>query len=67
MAWTTHGHHIPGTVKDDVMRPDRVGRCGGPKMCQKCQKEANLFAIRKVAASVQQACTRAAQKDFGHS
>ena len=32
MAWTRHGHHIPGTVKDDD-RPEKVARCGGPRMC----------------------------------
>lgn len=37
--YTSHGHHIPGTIKNDD-RPAQVTRCGGPGLCQVCMKEA---------------------------
>jgi hypothetical protein len=39
MTYTTHGHHIPGTVKDDV-HVLSVMRCGGPRVCEQCKDEA---------------------------
>ena len=39
MAYTTHGYHISGTVKDDPP-PDSVARCGGPGLCGQCGTEA---------------------------
>lgn len=40
MAYTTHGHHIPGTTKEG--RPDKVARCGGPGLCKTCSMEATI-------------------------
>lgn len=38
MAYTGHGHHIPGTVKGEIS-PSRVARCGGVKICRRCKAE----------------------------
>jgi hypothetical protein len=35
MAYTRHGHQITGTPFEEP-RPDRVSRCGGPRMCHDC-------------------------------
>ncbi len=37
MAYTTHGHHIPGTILEDP--PESVYRCGGPGLCDVCSKQ----------------------------
>lgn len=34
MAFTRHGHHIPGTIRDKY-EPPRA-RCGGPSVCSDC-------------------------------
>lgn len=39
MARTSHGHHIPGTVQDDL-NPADIKRCGGVEICPRCQAEA---------------------------
>ena len=38
MTYTTHGHHIWGTIMDKE-RPTSIVRCGGPKICTVCAKE----------------------------
>lgn len=38
MTFTTHGHHIPGTIVDG--HTPSVARCGGIKLCQVCSLEA---------------------------
>lgn len=39
--FTSHGHHIPGTVLDDTDDNQRnVARCGGPGLCAECSQEA---------------------------
>jgi len=38
MVYTTHGHHIPGTILDE--RPIQLARCGGIRTCRECQREA---------------------------
>ncbi len=39
MPYTSHGHHIPGTIL--AVRPGGpVARCGGPGLCDKCSAEA---------------------------
>lgn len=40
MAYTGHGHHIPGSV-DSGTPPKQVARCGGPKLCTQCAKDAS--------------------------
>lgn len=37
MAYTTHGHHMPGTPKGNP--PSGKVRCGGPEFCASCSKE----------------------------
>lgn len=44
MTYTSHGHHIDGTIKDDN-RPLKVARCGGPGLCDICSKEA-MYALQ---------------------
>lgn len=39
MSWTTHGHHIPGTMLDRSQRPASIAGCGGPSECTQCQRE----------------------------
>lgn len=40
MAYTTHGHHMPGTKALSVIdRPKNVARCGGPNFCSQCKNE----------------------------
>ena len=38
MAYTTHGHHVPGTPVDEGSPPS-VYRCGGPGLCDICSKQ----------------------------
>ena len=40
--YTSHGHHIPGTIKNND-RPAQVARCGGPGLCKVCMKEVQKF------------------------
>lgn len=42
MAYTSHGHHIPGTV-DNHQRPETIARCGGPGLCKVCSKQAGMY------------------------
>ena len=42
MAYTSHGHHIPGTI-DDHQRPEKIARCGGPMLCKVCSKQASMY------------------------
>ncbi len=45
MAYTGHGHHIPGTSKGEGMiQADRsVARCGGLLMCPRCKQDAEAY------------------------
>ncbi len=36
MAYTTHGHHIPGTSKNEV---ESYAKCGGDGICTTCSAE----------------------------
>ena len=55
MTYTSHGHHISGSVLDSGDAPPKA-RCGGPGLCGKCsaeqaawQKEADRLAeIKKL-------------------
>lgn len=38
MAFTGHGHHIPGTIQGDT-RPTNVARCGGVNVCPRCKDD----------------------------
>lgn len=46
--YTSHGHHIAGSVKD-ATHPGTVVRCGGPKTCDTCFGEALAFNSKKQA------------------
>lgn len=37
MAYTSHGHHINGTVLEP--EPNEKSRCGGPGFCETCTRE----------------------------
>jgi Family of unknown function (DUF6275) len=39
VSFTRHGHHISGTTLG-TERPDEVARCGGERICGKCQRDA---------------------------
>jgi hypothetical protein len=39
MAYTSHGHHIPGTTIDDEIEKLVKARCGGPGLCVICSRE----------------------------
>lgn len=41
MAFTTHGHHIPGTTMGTP--PNQRARCGGVERCPKCKSEVSEF------------------------
>lgn len=38
MTYTSHGHHIPGTVLNSV-KPKNPKRCGGVELCARCKVE----------------------------
>lgn len=37
--YTSHGHQVPGT-RIDLPKPKSVTRCGGPRVCLDCAKDA---------------------------
>jgi len=39
VTYTSHGHHIPGTTRDDEHGQVNRVRCGGPALCTVCQKD----------------------------
>jgi hypothetical protein len=41
MAYTRHGHHIPGTIEGDIT-VEGIARCGGVKICPSCKSEAEV-------------------------
>lgn len=43
MAYTAHGHHIPGSAMDGSIQPEIVARCGGVKICDACALDAYFF------------------------
>lgn len=43
--YTSHGHHMPGTVEDPRMQPRRV-ECGGINVCPQCSAEASPLRSR---------------------
>lgn len=44
MAYTSHGHHIPGTIKGEGTPGERA-RCGGVGNCTRCTGEAKSAVI----------------------
>jgi hypothetical protein len=38
MAWTSHGHHVPGSIRNGFA-PTTRARCGGPLLCAICKAE----------------------------
>jgi hypothetical protein len=47
--YTSHGHHITGSVKDSTP-PDTVIRCGGPKLCNTCFEEVLAYNTKEQIA-----------------
>lgn len=47
MAYTSHGHHIPGTPLG--VAPNEVANCGGPGVCDSCNQETVLATMMKEA------------------
>lgn len=45
MAWTSHGHHIPGTVLNPDDRPKKIARCGGTNICQQCRRDITSYRM----------------------
>lgn len=50
MAYTRHGHHVIGTIKD-MPQPHTRARCGGPRLCPDCSQDA-AFALGEVDKKV---------------
>lgn len=50
MTFTTHGHHIAGSVDDGVPFKGQKARCGGPDLCVTCSQEAAQFRKDLVAS-----------------
>lgn len=44
--WTSHGHEVPGVTVAGSGRPP-VARCGGPRICSTCAKEAFALLAEK--------------------
>jgi hypothetical protein len=44
MAYTKHGHHIPGTLKGEgVTKAPAPKRCGGMTLCAECKQDAENY------------------------
>lgn len=44
MAYTEHGHHIPGTLKGEgVTKAPAPNRCGGMTLCAECKQDAEAY------------------------
>lgn len=50
MAYTSHGHHINGTVLEP--EPNERARCGGPGPCSSCSREAMIGRAAEVFPQV---------------
>lgn len=42
MAFTRHGHHIPGSPSDED-KPEQETPCGGIVMCRICASDVDAF------------------------
>jgi hypothetical protein len=47
MAYTSHGHHIDGTSKNN--EPKNKFRCGGPSLCADCSKQAVIAVMTGIS------------------
>lgn len=52
MAYTGHGHHIPGSVLGNGPRPTNVARCGGVNMCPRCMADVQTFIKNSSSSEV---------------
>lgn len=43
MAFTKHGHQIPGSPADERPFGQMVARCGGPTLCQPCAFDVKMY------------------------
>lgn len=42
MAYTSHGHHIPGSTNNPDL-PFKIELCGGQETCEKCRLESVIY------------------------
>jgi hypothetical protein len=59
MAFTGHGHLIPGTLATGKP-PQQKSRCGGPGACEKCQEDSrrHLNRMNKLDDAIRMLITR---------
>jgi hypothetical protein len=59
MAYTTHGHHIPGTNRGEgITKAHLIPQCKGltgPEKCQDCVQEAEIYNLRFMGTPVNHA------------
>lgn len=53
MAFTTHGHYVPGLPQEERPANQVRARCGGPGMCVKCSVEAGNALRAHIAGHVE--------------
>jgi len=66
MSYTSHGHHIPGTIKGEGYHGE-IARCGGPSICQRCKREVETAQIHEyvIGSSVDyQEIAKTAVRDY---
>lgn len=65
MAWTRHGHHIPGSqLLDDA--PPGVARCGGTKLCMQCRDDVASWGLAVLATEQHEAQKTTNTPDEGY-
>lgn len=60
MAYTRHGHHIPGSPHHIV--PRLAARCGGPKICFQCAMDVASYAEDAVVMEAEDVVFEAEEK-----
>lgn len=61
--YTSHGHHISGTILDESKPRPPIARCGGPGLCKSCSQEA-MMAINQKEKTDMIETTRYVRKPF---
>jgi hypothetical protein len=52
MAYTGHGHHIPGSNRGEgVTKANDVAKCGGPDMCPRCKRDVQDYKTAIMGSS----------------
>jgi hypothetical protein len=60
VAWTSHGHEIPGSVLESEP-PAEVARCGGPGLCDQCSRETSSYLFQSTSEDAPQEAVRNAE------